>query len=448
MPKAKVFNIMQYVKHKETGKELIDETAIKLGLAHRTIQEWAYILHDKDKMEDGSPKPPHYHIVLKLGTAVDVETIAKWFQIPSNFVDIPKGWGAFLDCVEYLTHEAKPEKHHYGDDEVCANFDFRGALNRKNQNRLQYGKDLNEKEQMMVDVLHGKSLRDCMAEDELLYISNIDKLHKLRLEYISMQEPPKLRLNYYVYGPGGIGKGLMCRALARALFPISDNDEDIFFETGSKNALFEGYDGQPVIIWNDCRALDLLNALNGRGNVFNVFDTHPSGQRQNVKYSSVRLCNCVNIVNGIQGYTEFLDGLAGEYKDRSGEEFKAEDKSQSYRRFPFIIPISENDFDLLLNKGFAEGTREYEQYFEYKKIQGNMQKVRQLCGANEVMAKELETKTLKPVVEKHAEIVKKQNDGQGTMTDDELRAYFADYGAVIPAPPETEEAGDNEDLPF
>lgn len=82
------------------------------------------------------------------------------------------------------------------------------------------------------------------------------------------------------------------KALARALYPELDDDEDIFFTIGAKNATFEGYDGQPVIIWDDRRDYSLLEELGGRENVFNVFDTIPQNLRQNIKYGSVKLTCC------------------------------------------------------------------------------------------------------------------------------------------------------------
>lgn len=442
--KARIFNIMQYVNHPETGELLLDEDTIKVALSHKTIKQWAYVNHDKDvysaKDEEDDPnhkqgqvKPPHWHIVLNCSQQVEIRTIAKWLKIPENFVDVPKGLGAgkFLDCVEYLTHESARQqelgKHRYDDSEIQANFDFRLKLDKRNENRVRYGRDLDEKQQMMYDVLYlGKTLRQCMAQDRLLYMECFEKLQKLRLQYISYQKPPKTRLNYYVCGQGGVGKGLISRALARSMYPQYEDDEDIFFEVGAKGAPFEGYDGQPVIIWNDRRAYDLLQELNGRGNVFNVFDTHPTKQRQNVKFSSICLCNEVNIVNSVQDYIEFLEGLAGGYTDKNGEEHSAEDKGQSYRRFPFIIPLHKDDFDMLLNRGFIEETNRFEEYIEHKHIIGNMQRIHSVCGSNEKLAKELEAKVVKPVIEKHEKIIEKFS--HDTMDEDAIREMFKDYG--------------------
>lgn len=442
--KARIFNIMQYEKHPETNETLLTEETIKTALAHRSITKYAYVMHDKDvyseadeaddqNHEAGKPKPRHWHIVIQCKNQVEIGVIAKWLGIAENYVDVPKGLGAgkFLDCVEYLTHESTKQqelgKHRYADDEIISNFNFREALDKRNDNKIKYGRDLDEKEQLRFDVLYnGKTLRQCIAQDRLLYMDDFEKLQKLRLQYISHQKPPKTRINYYICGKGGVGKGLISRALARSMYPQYDDDEDIFFEVGARGAAFEGYDGQPVIIWNDRRAYDLLQELNGRGNVFNVFDTHPTKQKQNVKFSSINLCNAVNIVNSVQDYVEFLEGLAGGYTDRNGEEHEAEDKGQSYRRFPFIIPLHKDDFDMLLNKGFIEETEKFEEYIEHKHLVGNMQRIHSVCGANEKLAKELEAKTVKPVIEQHTKVVEKFE--HETQDEDAIREMFKDYG--------------------
>lgn len=62
-----------------------------------------------------------------------------------------------------------------------------------------------------------------------------------------------------------MGKGLASRAIARSLYPELEKDDDIFFCIGDGKATFEGYDGQPVIIWNDCRSFELFNLLRSRG---------------------------------------------------------------------------------------------------------------------------------------------------------------------------------------
>lgn len=464
--KSRIFNIMQYEVHPESGESLLKEKKIKEALSHRTIKRWAYVRHDKDVYSaldeehdanhvQGEVKPPHWHICIEMGSnQVEVGVIAKWFGINDNYVNVAKGHGAFLDCVKYLTHEDTKQrelgKHRYDDAEIISNFDFRTELTKRDENKLKYGRDLSERDQMRFEVLYnGKTLRQCKRENRLLYMDDMDRLKKMRLEYIGEMRPPSLRINYYVQGRGGLGKGLICRALARNLFPQYEDDEDIFFEVGAKGAAFEGYDGQPVVIWNDRRAIDLLQELNGRGNVFNVFDTHPTKQKQNIKYGSINLCNTVNIVNSVQPYEEFLDGLAGEYKDKDGNLQEVEDKGQSYRRFPFMILLHEEDFDLMLNKGFMMNTSEFEEYITYSGIRGNMQRIVERCGSeSNPLARELLGKAVRVITDKHNEVETKMT--QSSIDEDEVRREFETLGTIAEQMTLDDyvDMGDDDALPF
>ena len=126
-------------------------------------------------------------------------------------------------------------------------------------------------------------------------MDNEKDLTYLRLRYINELKPPKERINIYISGEGGNGKGLMSKAIARSLFPDITNEEDIYFCVGAEGAEFIGYDGQPIIIWSDKRSWELLKVLKGRGNAFEVLDPHPDRKNQNVKYASTNLCNKINI---------------------------------------------------------------------------------------------------------------------------------------------------------
>lgn len=444
--KMRVFEVVCNVYHPITGKLLMDEATIIRALAHKGIKEWAYGLHNEDTYlacdeaenpnhKAGTHKNDHWHIVCHAPNQVWRSSVARWFGVPENFIEIGYGNNAFLKKVQYLTHEHPDQlalgKFRYPDESIKANFDFRKELDALKERLLKYGRDLNKKDRIRYDVLYnGMTLKQAEAEDRYNYMLDLQKLKQLRLEYINQMDPPTTRINYYVTGDGGIGKGLMCRALARSLFPDIEDDYDVFFETGAKGAAFEGYDGQPVIIWNDRRAVDLLMELNGRGNVFNVFDTHPTKQRQKVLYNSINLCNKVNIVNGIEGWQQFLDGLAGSYKGKDGNVYEAEDTDQSYRRFPFMIVLHEADYDMYLNKGFYDGTRGFKEWYEYQHIRGSMARIAQTCKSNIELQKELEQKAVQPIVDKHQEVLDRIENAE--LNEDEIRAMFADVGTPIP----------------
>ena len=394
--KARVFNIMQYEYHpndyeddgslKQGAEPLITHQMIKDGLNHRSIKQWAYIWHDKDVLiEDGLQpklKPKHVHIVLSCPSQIELQSVAKWFGIPENFVDVPKGRGAFLDCVEYLTHESTKEqesgKHRYDDAEVFANFDFRAELTVRAQRQARYGYStanrMSATDEMKLRVmLDGWTMKQCRDSDPLVYIKVRDTLPKLRLDYLLDQPPCPFRMNIYVDGNGGLGKGALCEYIAQALFP---EVEKPFFAVGNDvRVAFDGYDGEPVIIWDDYRAAQFIKNF-GRGGVFNIFDTHPRQQAQQAKNSRVVLTNAVNIVNSVEPYMKFMDSLAGEYKDRDGIQHVAEDKNQAYRRFPLIMCVRERDFDVLFNRGFVDkDSHAYQQYDRYECVRGSLKQV-------------------------------------------------------------------------
>ena len=424
MKQSRIFNIMQYERNPVTGEDLhFNESNIKNGISYKSIKDYAYICHDSDVLTEedakrlnmqilehathavkaaeemfanddewkkaiekqekgamkrfrkaGDLKNRHWHIVIRSDRAINVDSVAKWFGIAPQYIDCPKGAGAFLDCVEYLTHESDTQqdkgKHLYADSEVRANFDFRKELQeRAERNAIRRG--ISSRDYLRYKVMYGgMTMQEVITNYPLEYQNDFAYLEKLRKRYIATQVPvPPLRINYYIDGPGGIGKNTAARALARALFPSIERDTDLFFEIGGANVSFDNYDGQPVIIWNDFRAYDIISRW-GRGEAFDIFDSHPTSAEHNIKYGSVKLVNPINIVNGVETYQEFLNGLAGEY-EAGGILHTAEDKGQAYRRFPIILCLRENDFDSLLNKGVAEGTREYEAYIGYRGLQGS-----------------------------------------------------------------------------
>lgn len=445
--RARIFNLMQYELHPITKEPLISEAKIKDALAHKSIKRWAYIAHnrdvysEKDEREDkdglkkaGEVKPLHFHVVIEADNAIEVSAVARWFGISENFVDVPKGHGAFLDCVEYLTHEDDKQQEQnkilYSDDEIKANFDFRDALIKRSELKARYGKELNSYDQLLIDVQnYGLTLRQAEAKEPLIYAKNKNTIKSARQTYLSNQKPPLTRMNFYVCGGGGEGKGLFSKALARSLFPGLD-DKDCFFETGSKGSIFDGYDGQPVVIWNDWRAGEIISCLGGRGNVFALLDTHPGNVKMNVKYSYAEMINKVNIINGVQSYEDFLDSLAGEYETSNGTKYEAEDKNQSYRRFPMIVLVRADDYDFLINKGYlGEGT--YQQYFEHKKIESGLRRIHELCSGREELLRELETKVVEPLKLSYDVIMNEQQTKSTKYTDDEIRKHFENVGRRV-----------------
>ncbi len=115
---------------------------------------------------------------------------------------------------------------------------------------------------------------------------------------------PLMRINYYV----------LCRrwkswfrnwerfafeGVARSMYPHLTEDSK-YSLVGSDGALFEKYDGQPVIIRNDRRGSQLREEL-GVSETFITFWHHTNwSQKQNIKYSSIKLIN--EVVYSVQPF--------------------------------------------------------------------------------------------------------------------------------------------------
>ena len=430
---AKNFHIVQYVRHPVTGELLITMEQIGDGLSHKTIKRYALIYHDKDPYTEedvrkeqkkakeenrppnpnivvGNIKPPHYHIVITTvdpttgnGNTLEVEKVAQWFGIAPQYVDTMHGHGAFLDGVEYLTHcspkEQQKGKYRYDDSEVEASFgfDWRAELDKRNADRAAHGvayANLDLFNKMYFDLYKGeKTLSECEEENPILFMKYRDRFEEAARYHIVDRPPPNTRISFYIEGDVGGGKGALSKALAWALFPDIKTEKELYFEVGASGVGFQKYNGQPVIIWNDRRAAGLLSELQDSGNVFNVFDPHPTTQQQNIKYGAVSLVNKVHIVNSVEPFTCFLDRLAG-----------AEDRKQSYRRFPFILEIDDKCVHFSVNKGVAEGTNEYLK-FDCFTLQGDVKKISDICGGDRALANRLLGYLLTDVVKKYHEVL-------------------------------------------
>ena len=210
--RSRVFNVMQYAAHPETGETLLTEETITAVLGkYKSIKQWAWIAHDHDVDNDGNIKPLHYHIVIYTGsTPKDTSDVARWLGIAENFVDVPRGHKGrgmdnFRDCVAYLTHENLPERGLYADEAVHANFDWRDYVD-----TVGCGKSRAMRQRVdawISSILHGNAtLADCLRDDEVLYVRNLRTLRDAQAEYISSLPVPDMRMNFLVTGESAMGK--------------------------------------------------------------------------------------------------------------------------------------------------------------------------------------------------------------------------------------------------
>ena len=466
---GRVFMITQNLEHPSTGQTLITTEQVEKGVAKKGVRQYAWILHDKDVYTaddaakdptrvEGSSKAPHVHIAIKRPSFATLGQVARSFGVPPQCVE-SKPDSSFLDLVEYLTHEHPNQhgkgKYLYDDSEVHASqgWDWRSDLEEHKEKRLEKGlsKSLKRrKKEAALNITLGKwDLDDvCSNDPELWSMDGVMKhLQALRADWLTRQTPPGQVLNIYISGDGGTGKDVMAVILARCFNPGAKRP---YFNVGGDNVAFEGYDGEEVLIWEDFRAYSMLEACRkDRGLLFRILGPYRDVYKKlivHIKGTRTQLLNRVNIITGPDDYETFLNGLAGEYKaySRDGQAYQrtSENKAQAYRRFPLIIPMSEGEFSVYLNKGFLEGTREYFEYEKYEHFRQDLGSLARRCEqirdrerADEVLLT-VGKQTAAPILEQRPRLT---GELWPSMEPDAVLAEFSSAGQPIVEPEPTPE---------
>ena len=233
---------------------LTEEQIIKAITGRRSINKYAYILHDKDTYtaEDekkvpthkaGTLKSPHWHIVLQFydGQQQQIKYIAKWFGQEERWVQKIKSRN-IEDAFTYLIHQNAPKKFQYDPSEVKANFDYVTFI---------------EQNSMFVERL------DVIIEqigNGTITRSNYNQ-HISIHEYVQYSTEIKKAFDYYdktitttdreleaifITGGSGTGKTTLAKYIA------NEKGASCFISSVGQDML-DGYDGEEVIVYNDIR---------------------------------------------------------------------------------------------------------------------------------------------------------------------------------------------------
>lgn len=454
--RARMFMITQYEYNPRTGEDLnFNEATICRGLDIRgdSLNAWAYIRHDKDVYnqdddipegkEIGDVRPPHWHVMLSFKNVVEIGGIARDFGVSENYIERWQGKGAFLDGIQYLTHEHPRQfqdlgKHKYERSEVRfeseekANF-YWDMLDTRTEKRLYSLPEKDAIDRVLAKLKSGEwDLTDAYKDNESLYAKQETLFKRSRRLYLANKPLPLVRTNYYITGVGGAGKSVAAIAMARSLFPDLP-DEKLYYIVGDGRVAFDKYDGQPVIIWDDWRARDLLSKFD-RGTVWKIFAVNPEKVTQQVKYGEVVLTNSINIVTAVQSFKDFITDLAGEYVDSNKTKHKAEDPGQGYRRFPVFIEIAKDNVDIFISGALTDGERnEYERVVRVNAsmvelAKNNTEKNRSLVmGPIKKIHKKIEGSNKAPTVDGEDIPVKVMYDGKFSALFDDNDVIDGDF---------------------
>lgn len=306
----------------------------------------------------------------------------------------------------------------------------------------------------ITEILKGNLHPNEVAQiDEAYYFSggNERKLLNARKHYVNEILPaPTLRFTFYI-GPahgihdaGRIGKSMTGKALAlnqcalmnpvlyKKLYEQVPNDLELFkalqankmiFVVGAKGVSFDGYDGEPIIMFDDCRPNNLIKMFGSRDALLTYFDPPFTRQAMNVKFGSVVLKNMVTIINGYNNYDDFVQELSRTVVRKDDGDgirsyYQSESTSQIKGRIPFIYHISPSSIRSDIQLQYMIGTNAHDISTRYPNLLRDASQNRQLRNAGEQLLSGFTER--KPMIENH----------YSTKRPDELRDVMSDFNAI------------------
>ena len=216
---------------------------IKKGITSNYIQDYAYILHDSDIKDDGTPKKPHWHVALRLKDSTDSKYIAKEFNVSEQYIERVKG--KWVDMLMYLTHENAPEKYRYSVDDVTSNFDFE-SVKEKEKTKKSRENRLSE----IIELIDSGTIREynytefINMSDAIKFDRQIKAAFKYRLDRLKGMNREMECI--FITGDSGCGKTTYAKQIAKG------KNYSTYVSSGSNDVL-DGYCGEDCIILDDLR---------------------------------------------------------------------------------------------------------------------------------------------------------------------------------------------------
>lgn len=361
------------------------------------IRNYAYILHDKDRytqeeeevaeaeiangskrkpVKSGDLKPEHIHAPIQFKEAKTISAAAKLLGVNEMMMVYVREnengeKETFDDKCAYLCHERHPDKTPYDYSEIICTFNYadlmkRYAIKMKRKKKSKSSRAF--RDEHVNAIAAGEETITGLVKQFGYAVYEENKRHYDNAEqyYLRKLYPGEgLRLTILITGPSTVGKTPLAKFYACSIFKDITNPREVYFSTGDAGATLQGYSGQPVIIWDDYRAIDFIKTFN-RNVLFNsLFAVHPDPSDFNIKYGTTVLRHTLNIITCIDDIDTFTRELAGEYTDKFGNFHKSEEKQvlQAYKRIWGLSEVTEDEIVFLVNAGYYNGDNAlYRQY--------------------------------------------------------------------------------------
>lgn len=333
----------QQLEHLKVSLEEMEEIIDK----HRTIKEWAYIVHDKDvytkadekkkpEHKEGTPKKPHIHLYLNFGeSGATFDDVARWFKDKPQYVCKVKQ--RKKDILMYLTHQNAPDKYQYKDDEVVSNFDLKQAIEEdKKIHSL-----VKEADQIVFDFMQeiityaqaNKKIKDlkkeCNNKELLRAILTADKtIEQIWKCQCKMSTKGKRNMKIiFIHGDSGSGKSTYAELYAKMLCEKKGYRD--FSRSSASNDIMQDYMGEDIFILDDYRDVDEMTGKSeSLSDTLKMLDPHYASSSKS-RYTNKTFMGKLVIITSTKDPLRWFEGTK-------------EQRWQFFRRISLLIDIDKD----------------------------------------------------------------------------------------------------------
>lgn len=242
---------------------------------HGNIVKIAFVLHDKDKDDNGEFVKPHIHWLLELKQKRDLDEIAyRFFVNPQQIEKGSQGKNGLVGRIGYLTHQSEPDKFKYDvhDVETFGTFDYADYISRNElyfkkriaQNRKKQAK--NDVDYYLQNVQQGKLFfEDILADINMfnVYANNKQKFKEAFEAYTELNSYRTIQARkmgqfefttIYIYGKPGLGKTTIAMEIIDKIIGYAKSDGLRWrsYSGSAKNAV-DDYKAQELILFDDLK---------------------------------------------------------------------------------------------------------------------------------------------------------------------------------------------------